>query len=80
MCDRPNIVNDLVQIFTSADQLVEVQECITAILEKSSKDHGEQAIIQALKCSLKYRSFNTVKFRTLPLVASCSSRDERDEP
>jgi hypothetical protein len=76
----PNIVTDLVQIFTSADQHVEVQECVMAIVEKSSKDHGEQAVVQALKCSLKCRSFHTLKFRTPHLVASCSSRAERDEP
>ncbi|KIM36837.1 hypothetical protein M413DRAFT_285325 [Hebeloma cylindrosporum] len=35
---RPDIGNDLVQIFTSAGQRVEVQECVTAILEKVSKD------------------------------------------
>jgi hypothetical protein len=41
---RPNIINDLVQIFTRADQPVEVQECVIAILEKSS---GEQVIISS---------------------------------
>ena len=45
MHDRPDVINDLVQIFTRADQPVEVQECVTALLEKSSKDQGEQAAL-----------------------------------
>ena len=81
MRDRPNIINDLVPIFTCAHQPAEVQECVVGILEKLSKDHGEQAIIySSLKFSLICRSFDTIKFRTSPLVASCRSRDERDEP
>jgi len=42
---RPNVINDLFEIFTCAGQPVEVQECVVVILEKSSKGHGEQAII-----------------------------------
>lgn len=42
--NRPNIVNDLVQIFTHTNHQ-EVRKCVTAILEKSSKGHGEQVII-----------------------------------
>ena len=44
--DTPNIVNDLVQVFTRADQPVEVQECVVAtFFEMSSKGSGEQIII-----------------------------------
>ena len=81
MRGRPNVVQELLQIFTCAGQPLEVQKYVTEILENSSKDHGEYTIIYSCpKISLKCLSFDTVKLRTPPLVTSCSSRDERDEP
>ena len=44
MQERPNIIDDLVEIFIRADQ-PKVQDCVTAVLEKSSKGHGEQVQI-----------------------------------
>jgi len=43
--DMPNIIDDLVQIF-SRDDRPKVQECVMAILEKSSKGHGTQANVE----------------------------------
>ena len=49
---RPNIVSDLIQIFTRVDQSVEVQEYVVAtFFEMSSKGSGEQIIIHLRNCS-----------------------------
>ena len=54
--DQPNIVNNLVEIFNSANQ-PEIQEWVMKILEKSSKNYREQAINISRKRPLKYCSF-----------------------
>ena len=72
---RPNITDDLVWIFTRADQRPEVQECVIAILEMSSKGSGEQIIIYLSTEMLNSCSFGTPQFRTLPLVALYRSRE-----
>ena len=44
MQERPNIIDDIIEIFIRADQ-PEVQDCVMAILERSSEGHGEQLLI-----------------------------------